>query len=539
MISRLARIARPAWPWLLGSLVARIVNLAAAIALAALPAWTIARVWAGEVASLPWLAVTLVLLAVLAGTARYLEHYLGHRAAFDLLADMRLAFFDAVAPLSADDEESASADLTTVATRDIDRVEVFFAHTIVPAVTAVIVPVAVTSAIWATTGAGAGLIAAAAFVIGAVIVPLAGARTSARAAAGSAAVRAGIADHVASDIAGLAEIRTLGAAERRLAGLAALESQLADASRRGGVVAAIRRALTIVWPYAAAIAVLTLADAENLGIHLVAAVAVIAASPSASAVEAFARSLPAALASARRYLAIIDREPSIVDPTDPAEVPPGPLGLRIAGVAYGYGQDLVIDGVDAEVPAGGSLGIVGASGSGKSTLASLVVRQRDPRAGRIELVGEDGSVDVRRVRLAELRRTVALVEQRPVLVSGTVLANLRFGHPDLTEDDAWLALERAALADDVRAHPDGLNARLSEDALSLSGGQRQRLALARALARGPRIVILDEATSHQDPDTARAVRDGVRSLPGATLVVIAHRRASLDGVEAVLRMDGQ
>ncbi|MFP3670354.1 hypothetical protein SB717_35295, partial [Priestia sp. SIMBA_032] len=92
---------------------------------------------------------------------------------------------------------------------------------------------------------------------GAVIVPLAGARTSARAAAGSAAVRAGIADHVASDIAGLAEIRTLGAAERRLTGLAALESRLADASRRGGVVAAIRRALTIVWPYAAAIAVLT------------------------------------------------------------------------------------------------------------------------------------------------------------------------------------------------------------------------------------------------------------------------------------------
>jgi ATP-binding cassette subfamily C protein len=510
MISRLARIARPAWPWLVGSLIARIVNLAMAIALAVVPVWAISRAWGGGDVPLVRLAALLALIAVLAGAARYLEHYLGHRAAFDLLARMRLDFFDAIAPLSADDEDSASADLTTVATRDIDRVEVFFAHTIVPAVTAVIVPAAVTAGIWLTAGAAAGL------------------RT--------ASVRARIADHLASDIAGLAEIRTLGAEERRMAGLASLEDDLSGASRRAGAVLAIRRGLTIAWPYAAAIALLALADRVNLAAHLIAAVAVIAASPAATAVEAFARSVPMALASARRYLAITDREPSVTDTADPAEIPEGPLGLRVVGVSFGYDGALVLDGVGAEVAAGSSLGITGASGSGKSTLASLMVRQRDPRAGAIELRGEGGSVDLRRVRLADLRRAIVLVEQRPVLVSGTVLTNLRFGNPRLTEDEAWLALERAALADDVRAHPEGLNASLSEDALSLSGGQRQRLALARALARHPRIVILDEATSHQDPETARAVRAGVASLPDVTLIVIAHRDAALEGIGGILRM---
>lgn len=536
MISRLSRIARPAWPWLAGSLLARLVNLAAAIALAAVPAWAIASAWSGDEVSLLGFAAAMTALAVVAGAARYLEHYLGHRAAFDLLADMRLTFFDAVAPLSADDEAAASADLTTVATRDIDRIEVFFAHTIVPAVTAVIVPVGVSAAIGATIGAPAAAIAAASFLAGAVLVPMIGARTARRAAAATAAARARIADHLASDVAGIAEIRTLGAEDARMADLDALGDELAAASRRSGTVAAVRRGLTIVWPMAAAIGILALADRGSIAAHLVAAIAVIAAAPAANAVEAFARSLPAALASARRYLAIIDRRPRIADPADPEQIPGGALGLRLTGVRHGYDDATVIDGLDLEVPPGGSLGIVGESGSGKSTLASLLVRQRDPREGAIELVGEDGSVDLRSVRLADLRRAVALVEQRPVLISGSVLANLRFGNPSLSEEDAWSALERAALADDVRAHPDGLDARLSEDALSLSGGQRQRLALARALARTPRIVILDEATSHQDPVTARAVREGVASLPGVTTIVIAHRAAALDGIDEIVRM---
>ena len=124
-----------------------------------------------------------------------------------------------------------------------------------------------------------------------------------------------------------------------------------------------------------------------------------------------------------------------------------------------------------------------------------------------------------------------------VLVSGTVLENLRLGHPRLSEDDAWRALEQAALADDVRAHPDGLAARVGEDGLALSGGQRQRLSLARALARRPRLLILDEATSHQDPITQEAIRRSVAARPELTTIVIAHRADVVAGISEILALE--
>lgn len=537
MIRSLLRLARPARLLLAGSFVARLVSLAAAIGILVVPTAAIADAASGGAPSLVAVGAACAGLAILAGAGRYLEHYLGHRAAFELLADMRLALFDAVAPLSLDDEAAASADLTTVATRDVDRIEVFFAHTIVPAATAVVVPLAVSAAVAAGVGPVEGVVALAAFAFGAVVVPLIGARSAARSARDVVAARAEIDEHLTNDVVGLAEIRTLQAEDRRMRALERHGDDLARALRPGGTVQGVRQALALAWPFVAVVALLALADAASLGAHLVAGIAVLAAAPAATAVEAFARSLPHALASARRYLDATSRRASVTDPAEPAPVPAGPLGLRASHVRYAYpGARAVVDDQSFDLPAGESLAIVGESGSGKSTLASLLLRQRDAQAGTIELVGSAGAVDVRDVALRDLRGAVALVEQRPVLVAGSVLDNLRLGNPELGEDAAWAALEEASLADDVRAHSNGLRARLSEDGLSLSGGQRQRLSLARALARAPRILILDEATSHQDPATARAVRDAVASRPDLTVVVIAHRADATRGIARTLRM---
>lgn len=532
MIARLARIAAPAWPWLLASLLARVAGLAAGVALLAVPAWGVMAVATGASVVLGPLAVLLVLLALAKGALRYLEQFLGHRAAFDLIAAMRLRFYDAVVPLAPAELAEGSGALTAIAARDIDRVEVFFAHTVVPALAAVIVPAAVVAAGFAV-GPAEGAVVLAAFAVGGAAAPLLGRARTAEAARGLLSERAALAQHVAEDASAAAEIRTFGAEERRLAELDALGERVGAHLRSEGRAVGARTAVGAAWPFAAAIALLALAEGEPTA-HVVLAAAVVGAAPAVTAVEAFARSLPLALAAARRHLGVLDRRPRVADPVHPVRLPDGPLEVRAEGVSAAYDDAgrPVLEAVSFIVPAGGRLAVVGPSGSGKSTLAALLVRARDPRAGRLLL----GGVDLRDVALAELRSAVALVEQRAVLVTGTVLENLRLGHPRLSEADAWRALEDAALADDVRAHPDGLAAAVGEDALALSGGQRQRLSLARALAREPRVLVLDEATSHQDPLTQEAIRRSIAARPELTAIVIAHRADAVAGISETLAL---
>ncbi|WOF21873.1 ABC transporter ATP-binding protein [Microbacterium betulae] len=534
MIRRLARIALPAWPWLAASLLARVAGLAAGVALLAVPAWGAVVAVDGDL-DVVLLAVVLVSLAAAKGVLRYLEQFLGHRAAFDLIADMRLRFYDAVVPLAPGELEADSGTLASIAARDIDRVEVFFAHTIVPALAAVLVPGAVTA--WAfLTGPVEGAVVLGAFLVGGAVVPLLGRRASARAARGLLAERAAIAQHVAEDVAGRAEIRALHAEETRLAALDDLSARAGRHLRASGLVQAQRAFAGLLWPSAAVLALLALGAAAPEH-RLVLAAAVIGAAPALTAVEAFARSLPLALAAARRYLGVLDRVPAVADPVRPSVLPEGPLPVRVDAVRFRYpGSDApVLDDVSLDVPARGRVALLGPSGSGKSTIASLLLRVHDPEHGRVLV----GGVDVRDLALGDLRRAVALVEQRTVLVSGTVLDNLRLGAPRLTEAEAWSALEDASLADDVRAHPDGLDARVAEDALSLSGGQRQRLGLARALARRPRVLVLDEATSHQDVLTQRAIRLAIAKRPDLTAVVIAHRADAVAGMDRVIRLRGR
>ncbi|MTE24424.1 ABC transporter ATP-binding protein [Microbacterium sp. ZXX196] len=536
MIRRLLRLAAPVWPLLVGSFFARAASLLAGTAMLAVPAIAMVAAAGGRGWPIFGLLGLLVAIALLQGSTRYLEHYLGHRAAFELLARMRVEVFDAVAPLSADDEE-ASADLTTIATRDIDRIEVFFAHTLVPAAAAVLVPAIVVAGVAAAAGAPAAAVAGAAFALGALVVPFLGAPRTVRAARAEAAVRARIADHLAADADAAVDLRTLGAENARMARLAGLEEELARAAGSSGRASALRAGVGLAWPFAAAIGILALATPPTLGSHVVAAVAVLGAAPAVGALAGLARSLPAALASARRYLAAFDRTPSVADPPRPAAVPSGPLGLRVEGASVAPpGGRRLLDPTDLDVAAGDAVAIVGPSGAGKSTLVSLIVRRRDPSVGRVVLVGDGRLVDVRDVALADLRAAVTLVEQRPVFVAGSVLDNLRLGNPALTEAEAWRALEDAALAGDIRAHAEGLAARLGEDALNLSGGQRQRLAIARALARRPRILVLDESTSHQDPETQRAVQEGIARRGDTTLVLVAHRAEAIRGVAHVVEL---
>ncbi|WP_154604959.1 amino acid ABC transporter ATP-binding/permease protein [Arthrobacter sp. AQ5-05] len=546
LIRRLAAIANGARGWLALSLLARVIGTAAAIALLAVPVWAIGQTASHGAAALdiPRLAAGLVVLAVLKAALRYAEQYTGHHAAFTLLAQMRLDLYDALLP-QAPGVVSAegSGRLMSVATRDIDRIEVFFAHTVVPAITAVLIPCASAAAIWVLAGPLPALLAALSFVVGGATVPLLGSGGAAVSARKVLELRASLAQHVAEDVAGLAEIRSFGAEPQRMAQLLALEDGIANHLRRGGNALAFRSASGFAWPWLAATALLGLAaaGAAPLPAMLAAAAVVLATAPTLSSIEALAHSLPLALAAGRRYLALLSRPPAVTDDGDssfPDSGCPGGRQVSVEDVTVRYpGMDAaVFAGLNLEIPAGTHLAVTGRSGAGKSTLARLLMRELDPDAGRVVL----GGVNIRTIPLAALRRAVTVVEQGAVLLSGSVLENLRLGNEDLTPADAWLALEQASLAEYVRSLPGELDTQIGANGERLSGGQRQRLALARALARNPAVLILDEATSHQDPVTQDAIRRATLERSDCTVMTIAHRSDAIGaGVESVALQGGR
>jgi ATP-binding cassette, subfamily B, bacterial len=202
----------------------------------------------------------------------------------------------------------------------------------------------------------------------------------------------------------------------------------------------------------------------------------------------------------------------------------GPAALMVQGIGFGYEPHVpVLRDVDLEVPPGRTLAVVGPTGSGKSTLALLLARLWDPQDGVIRVDGRD----LRDLAPGVLPAEVAYVAQDTFLFDDTVAGNVRLGL-DVDDQELRAALDLASASGFVDALPDGLDTPLGERGATLSGGQQQRLALARALARRPRLLVLDDATSAVDPSVEATILRGLRraELP-ATVVVVAYRRSSI------------
>jgi ATP-binding cassette subfamily B protein len=243
-----------------------------------------------------------------------------------------------------------------------------------------------------------------------------------------------------------------------------------------------------------------------------------------------------AVASAERVSEVLDARPDVAEERDALPLPKGRGEIHFEDVTFNYGSGPdVLSHFELTVAAGESVALVGATGSGKSTVARLLPRFYDPRFGRIVLDG----VDVRHLRLGELRRAVATVFEDTFLFSATVHDNIAFAVPDSPFEAVVRAAELSGADEFIRHLPKGYETVLGERGFSLSGGQRQRIALARAVLADPRILVLDDATSSVDASKEHEIRAALATvMEGRTTIVIAHRIATIVLAERVVLLDG-
>jgi ATP-binding cassette subfamily B protein len=248
-------------------------------------------------------------------------------------------------------------------------------------------------------------------------------------------------------------------------------------------------------------------------------------------------SLAAARVSLHRIFEILDTPAEVVERTDALALPPIRERIVFEDVILRHDREAILKGVSFEVEAGTFCAILGPSGAGKSTIADLLVRFLDPDSGRITVDG----LDLREVRLEDLRRQIILVDQVPHLFNTSIAENISYSRAESTRAQIEAAGQEAGLEELMRRLPHGYETKTGERGLALSAGERQRIALARALLRSPSVLILDEPTSALDPETERIVAQNLRqSLRGRTVIVITHRPALAEIADTVLQLkDGK
>jgi ATP-binding cassette subfamily B protein len=243
------------------------------------------------------------------------------------------------------------------------------------------------------------------------------------------------------------------------------------------------------------------------------------------------------LVSVERLWRIFSVEPAIRDPSPEHEAPWDPRRVKgrveFEKVRFGYGDGEVLHGVNLAIRPGEFVGIVGATGAGKSSLVHLLCRFYDVNEGAVRIDG----VDVRRIPLAALHRTVGLVQQEPFLFSGSILDNVRLFSDAFSREEAVEACERVGAGAIIRRLPDGYDTMVSERGSGLSAGERQLISFARVLLYDPRILILDEATAHLDSQTERRIQEALEvAAKGRTTLVIAHRLSTVRHADRIVVM---
>ncbi|WP_431930137.1 thiol reductant ABC exporter subunit CydC [Nonomuraea jabiensis] len=532
----------PHRPLLLTAIASGIAHHLVVLASAGVGAWVVSRAIIGATPDgLRGGLIVLGLLLPFLALFPWLESYLAHVAAFRVLADVRgrvYAAFERLAPGYL--LQRRSGDLGTAAISDVEQLELWFAHTLSPLISAVTVPVAALTALAVFHPALAAALAPAL-----ILLALLPAWLRKRAAAQGAKLRAELGElnaEAVDALQGLRELLTSGAGTRQLDRLAEHNQRLLNAKlahgRRSGLEHAVTNAATTLGLLAVLVIAALLTSAGSLQPALFPVAVVLAATTFAPviAVTDVARDLNLVIAAGDRIMTILNTPAPVTDRV--TAPPPGPVEprVRFEATRFRYAPDLpeALADVTFDITPGETVALVGHSGAGKSTCASLLMRMWDVTAGAITI----GDHDIRDFPQEDLRRLITLVPQDVYLFNIPLRDNIRLGRPDATDEEVETAARAAHAHEFITGLPDGYATLPGELGARLSGGQRQRIAIARALLKDSPILIMDEAVSNLDAESEREVAAAMTAARrDRTTLVIAHRLSTIRTADRIVVLD--
>ena len=492
--------------------------------------------------SLTTTIVVVRFLALARPLARYLERLASHDIALRALGGIRSTVYERIEPLApAELDAFRQGDLVSRMVGDVDALQGLYLRGLGPPLVGLAVAVACVVATGLVLPVAA-IVLAAGLALGGIAVPLLAWRLARHVGRRQAAARGELTSELVELLRGAPELVAFGREDDAIARVRRADRELTRLGRRDAFVAGLADASSVLVAGLTTIGVLGVAvaahDAGALDRVLIAALALLALSSFDAIVSlpAAARELSATLASGRRVLDLMDREPAVIDPADPAPAPHAPVTVELEGVTAQYpsSETPALAGFDLRLDAGSRMALVGPSGAGKTTVTNLLLRFLDPEQGRITIDGRD----VRELRQEDVRRTFALAGQEAHVFDSTIRENLRLARRGATDDELRDALRRARLDDWVGTLHDGLDTLVGEEGMLLSGGQRQRLAVARALLADAPVLVLDEPTAHLDEATAEVlVSDVLAAAKDRSVLLITHRPEGLDLVDEIVRLD--
>lgn len=491
----------------------------------------------------------LLVLGVLKFVGAFVRRYLGGKMALNVQHDLRRAVFGAVQRMDGVRQDRLrTGQVASRAISDLQLVQGFLSMVPLSAGTVVLVVVAVVAMLYLSP-----LLT----VVALVLLPLAFLATNSIRrrlfpATWSAQQRAAeIAQQVEETVTGVRVVKGFGQEARETATLEGRARRLYGERLRAAGLTARLNPMLLALPGLGQVAVIGIGGwmaargTIDLGTFLAFTTYVGMLVGPARLIGALVVTAQLTRAGAERVFEIVDSAPGIVDPERPASLPEGPLTVELEDVRFGYepagsgpdghaAPDPVLDGLSLRVEPGETLALVGPPGSGKSTVALLLPRFYDPQAGRLAI----GGVDLRDLRLHDLRAELGVVFEEAFLFSDTIRNNIAYGRPDADEDEIRAAAEAAQVASFVEDLPDGYDTEVGERGLTLSGGQRQRIALARAMLTRPRVLVLDDATSAVDTATEAAIHETLHELTAErTTLLVAHRRSTLALADRIAVLD--